>query len=571
MALLQVLFFIPAVPDGSSGDGPEATQVVPYQDVQIEASYNGVKQLVYLASTVDIGGLYYNGPDDNGQGATLTNNAGLTALVLDGVTVETTPEPFNRILLKNQANPITNGVYDVINVGSGSVAWVLQRSTDFDNSSDGQIGPGALGLIYAGTTQAERFFVLVTPPPITIGTTPILFELSAVGSGGAPDNATYLLQTANGSLTNAQAMGALTTGIVKNTTTTGVQSIANGTSGPATADYYAPSYQYFYSNVSPLNMFLSTGGATTPSSPAANNVLIGTIPTALTGGSNICLGFNSFSGLMSGNFNVCIGDAAGGNLSGSASSNCFIGYQAGLVTDSASNNNVAIGYQAGSGFAGLSDCVFLGWGAKATTGSLVNAGAIGYQATISVSNALNMGTGIAIGFNNPSPAYSIDIEPLTGGGVGAIAFPVSTLPATSASKGTVWRDSSDDLNYTNSSGVTTILNNATRGISPKLDNIFLPSGDINLDNTSGQTLLIGNGSTGTNLYMPDPTSTNAFALGYPYIVMMAKTAPGYIFEQMNIRNFGGVQINDLNGSPITMTPCDTWVVCLMEQLELVIY
>lgn len=44
--------------------------------------------------------------------------------------------------------------------------------------------------------------------------------------GGAPTTATYLLQTANGSLPNAQAMGALATGIVKNTTTTGVVSIA---------------------------------------------------------------------------------------------------------------------------------------------------------------------------------------------------------------------------------------------------------------------------------------------------------------------------------------------------------
>lgn len=42
----------------------------------------------------------------------------------------------------------------------------------------------------------------------------------------APNDATYLLQTANASLANAQAMGALATGLVKNTTTTGVQSIA---------------------------------------------------------------------------------------------------------------------------------------------------------------------------------------------------------------------------------------------------------------------------------------------------------------------------------------------------------
>jgi hypothetical protein len=42
----------------------------------------------------------------------------------------------------------------------------------------------------------------------------------------APTDATYIVQTANGTLSAEQAMGALATGIVKNTTTTGVQSIA---------------------------------------------------------------------------------------------------------------------------------------------------------------------------------------------------------------------------------------------------------------------------------------------------------------------------------------------------------
>lgn len=54
-------------------------------------------------------------------------------------------------------------------------------------------------------------------------------------SGGAPTDATYITQTANAGLSNEQALGALATGILKNTTTTGVLSIAaQGT------DYYAP-------------------------------------------------------------------------------------------------------------------------------------------------------------------------------------------------------------------------------------------------------------------------------------------------------------------------------------------
>ena len=46
------------------------------------------------------------------------------------------------------------------------------------------------------------------------------------GGGGAPTTATYILKTANASLPSAQVLGSLATGIVKNTTTTGVLSIA---------------------------------------------------------------------------------------------------------------------------------------------------------------------------------------------------------------------------------------------------------------------------------------------------------------------------------------------------------
>lgn len=45
-------------------------------------------------------------------------------------------------------------------------------------------------------------------------------------TGNAPNDATYILQTADADLANAQALGALATGILKNTTSTGVLSIA---------------------------------------------------------------------------------------------------------------------------------------------------------------------------------------------------------------------------------------------------------------------------------------------------------------------------------------------------------
>jgi hypothetical protein len=58
---------------------------------------------------------------------------------------------------------------------------------------------------------------------------------SCGGGGGAPTDATYIVQTANGTLSNEQVLSVLGTGLVKNTTGTGVLSIA-----AAGTDYLAP-------------------------------------------------------------------------------------------------------------------------------------------------------------------------------------------------------------------------------------------------------------------------------------------------------------------------------------------
>jgi hypothetical protein len=55
-----------------------------------------------------------------------------------------------------------------------------------------------------------------------------VFCAQLTGASGAPSDATYIVQTANAGLSAEQAMGALGSGLVLNTTTTGVQSIYAG-------------------------------------------------------------------------------------------------------------------------------------------------------------------------------------------------------------------------------------------------------------------------------------------------------------------------------------------------------
>lgn len=97
------------------------------------------------------------------------------------------------------------------------------------------------------------------------------------GGGGAPTDATYITQTTNATLSAEQALSALATGLVKNTTGTGVLSIA-----AAGTDYLAPY---------PATCAALTGIAVT-ATPAilecVNGTTVGTwaVPTGGSGTSN---------------------------------------------------------------------------------------------------------------------------------------------------------------------------------------------------------------------------------------------------------------------------------------------
>jgi hypothetical protein len=78
----------------------------------------------------------------------------------------------DRVLVKNQASAINNGIY----VASAST-WT--RATDFDDVPGTEVVSGNIVPVVSGNTNHNTLWVLVTPNPIQVGTDPLNFTLFA--------------------------------------------------------------------------------------------------------------------------------------------------------------------------------------------------------------------------------------------------------------------------------------------------------------------------------------------------------------------------------------------------------
>ena len=146
--------------------------------------------------------------------STQTNSidvAAATTITVFG-TVKTNKAIDSQVTFTGPGTVVANGV--TVYMGGGGADPGADRLLFWDDSAGGwaQLTAGS-GLSISGTT-------------IT----------ASGGGGGAPDGATYITQTADATLSAEQALSSLSTGLVKNTTGTGVLSIAT-----AGTDYYAPS------------------------------------------------------------------------------------------------------------------------------------------------------------------------------------------------------------------------------------------------------------------------------------------------------------------------------------------
>lgn len=269
-------------------------------------------------------------------------------------------------------------------------------------------------------------------------------------SGVAIANAQFIIRVSDPDLPNAQILGSLATGIVKNTTTTGVLSIA-----VAGTDYYslnnptklvdtgggtnnvamgktALSHGSF-SGVQ--NHVLGNGGALITT--GSFNIIVGSTANLLgTGSSNIIIGGLAGEGMGVANENVLIGDQCSRNITGS-SQNVFVGTESGRGLQSGTGLNVGIGYRAGysASFSSslMTSCVYIGANAAPGGASLTNAVAIGAGAIVAIDNSMVLGSNLNVGIGTSSPSQA---KLVISGGVANVASEDSCIRVTGSSNAT---------------------------------------------------------------------------------------------------------------------------------------
>jgi hypothetical protein len=174
------------------------TDIVNKQYADAIASGIHFHEAVNLATTAALPANTYNN-GTSGVGATLTGNANGALSVDSTLTIVA-----ERILVKNEVAGANNGVYTVTQVGSAGTPYILTRATDFDSVGTGvnEIDEGDFFLVTSGTANVNTAWVQQTPPPITIGTTAIVFQqfsapITYTAGTGLSESPTYTFNIAN--------------------------------------------------------------------------------------------------------------------------------------------------------------------------------------------------------------------------------------------------------------------------------------------------------------------------------------------------------------------------------------
>ena len=135
---------------------------------QVASGGNKPQAAVACATTAAFAGTVTYANGTSGVGATLTLSTPITTI--DGVTITTVG---TRILVKNQASALQNGVYTYT---SGGATTVLTRATDADQLAE--VPYGSTYYVNAGTVNGTQTFIQYTTIT-SFGTSPFSYSLTS--------------------------------------------------------------------------------------------------------------------------------------------------------------------------------------------------------------------------------------------------------------------------------------------------------------------------------------------------------------------------------------------------------
>jgi hypothetical protein len=238
------------------------------------------KDSVRIATTAALTATYSNG--SSGVGATLTNSGTQTAFTVDSIVGVLG----DRVLVKDQASALQNGIYTITTVGTVSTNWVLTRATDADQNPE--VTPGAFTFVEEGTNNGNNGYVCTSTGTITIGTSNITWvQFSGAGQINAGDGLTKtgnrldVVGTANRITANADSIDIAST-YVGQTSITTLGTIGTGTwQGTVVNPTYGGTGVNNGSNTITVAGNVSHAGAFTQTFTATGNTSV-TLPTTGT-------------------------------------------------------------------------------------------------------------------------------------------------------------------------------------------------------------------------------------------------------------------------------------------------
>ncbi len=140
---------------------------VPKSYVDSIAQGLDIKQSVKLATTENLDATYAY--------------PNLTAVDNGALSIDSLPTTNGmRVLIKDQTDKTTNGLYTVLNLGSPTTPFILSRSDDANISTE--IKQGMYVFVESGDVNGSKGFALFTDNPITLGDTDLEFTLFYVQS-----------------------------------------------------------------------------------------------------------------------------------------------------------------------------------------------------------------------------------------------------------------------------------------------------------------------------------------------------------------------------------------------------